>query len=394
MQYLPAVFAGLVALAALAPGPEYPEPKLSYSDIDAILARQGPMEYGADADILDTDRARALMAIDRHIAHEGPLSDPLAAFYQGRIDKALDAIEHVPAPEQGAMVWKMYSSGFVVKTKEICFSVDVVEGPVQSELATAEQMNARTEPMLAGGGRRVHQVKLHWTPEQRRKFAGLVDAHFVTHRHYDHASFTLVGELLAGAKTVVAPRDLKELYVNAGMPKAEDIVIPDYSGPNTIAGMQMLVFLGYQDRYRVEEVDGEQRWVWNENPPMNNVYVFQAGGLSIMHNGDCRGYDQEFYPWLVGLMHTEWEPDVCLLIEYFRNARKTVQNLYDPFIIPCHELELGHVRIDDAGEMHLHVSGYTSRLRGYAGRIREAKAAVMTWGEALLLRPSSPPTKE
>lgn len=394
MHWTVLALAGIAALAAIAPGPDYPEPKLSYSDIDAILAKHGPLEYGADAGILETDRARALMAIDRHIAHEGPLSDALAAFYRGRIDKALDEIERVPPPDEGVMIWKMYSSGFVLKAKGICFSVDVVEGPVQSELATPEQMNARTEPMYAGGGRRVHQVKLYWTPEQRRKFARLIDAHFVTHRHYDHASFTLIRELLAAGKIVVGPRDLKELYVNADMPNAENIVLADFSQPNTIAGMQVLVFPGFQDRYRIEEVDGERRWVWNENPPMNNVYVLRAGGLSIMHNGDCRGYDQEFYPWLVGLMHTEWQPDVCLLIEYFRDARKTVQNLYDAFIIPCHELELGHVRIDDAGEMQLHVSGYTHRLHGYAERIREGKAAVMTWGEALLLRSGGPPTKE
>jgi L-ascorbate metabolism protein UlaG (beta-lactamase superfamily) len=306
------------------------------------------------------------------------------------MDRALAAIEQVPAPAQGAMIWKMYSSGFIVKARGICFSVDVVEGPVQDELATAQQMNARTEPMMAGGGRRVHQVKLDWTPGQRRKFARLVDAHFITHRHYDHASFTLVRELLAAGKTVVTASDLKQMYVNAEMPGAASIVVPHYSRPDTIAGMHVLVFLGFQNRYNTEEVDGERRWVWNERPPMNNVYVFRAGGLNIMHNGDCRRYDQEFYPWLVGLMHTEWQPDVCLLIEYFRDARRAVQNLYDPFIIPCHELELGHVRVDDAGDMHLHVSGYTSRLRGYAGRIREGKAAVMGWGEALLLRPTEP----
>lgn len=78
-------------------------------------------------------------------------------------------------------------------------------------------------------------------------------------------------------------------------------------------------------------------------------------------------------------------------MHYFRNARRTVRVLFDPFIIPMHALEFGHFRLDIKQQDQrptFNVCGCHRRsLWTYRKDMARNKAAVMGWGEKLYLLP-------
>lgn len=378
-------------------GGKIPPPTISLDEVAKILAENPPETHlGFQRDIMNTKRAWAMMEIDCHVYQHGPLDENLTAYYRHQVDKALDEIENTPAPETGVLFWKMYSSGVIFKSKDGIFSIDLVEGPVQRNDKTAEEVNA-IEPRVIEGKRRILQVRLYWTPEQRDRLVKLLDVYFVTHRHYDHVSFTLTRALLAAGKTVVAPRDVKDLYLNVKMPGAEKIIVPEYSDGretkvNTYHGMETVVFFGYQDGYRPITKNGYPGLEFNPSAPQNNVYIFKTGGRKIMADGDIRNYDAEFLPWLISLVNTEWEPDTSLLVAYFRNAKRTMKILFNPFIIPLHELEMGHFRelINEPAPRPLfYLRPYRRLLDGYKNDMASKKATVISWGEKLYLPPAT-----
>ena len=384
-------------------GATYPPPNTSLDELARLLVSIPPETHiGFQGDIMGTQRARAIMEIDHHIYQYGPLDEKLVAYYRNQIDKVLDEIEITPAPKTGVIFWKMYSSGVIFKSEDGIFGVDIVEGPVQRNNMTAEEVNT-LEPRVVDGKRRILQVRLYWTPEQRARLARSLDAYFTTHRHYDHMSFTLVRDLLSAGKIVVLPEDAKKVFLDLEITGAEDIVVPEYSSDsetkvNIFHGMETLVFFGYQDGYRNITVDGYPGLEFNPKAPQNNTYIFKTGGRKIMADGDVRNYDAELLPWLISLVHSEWKPDTCIFIGYFRNAKKTIQILFDPFIIPVHELEMGHFRISvedpDPRPLFTSCRPYRRVLYTYRNDMKRKKAAVMSWGENLYLPPITSGSEE
>ena len=150
----------------------------------------------------NADRAPYYEALDQWVSRPDAVywdlkpetSNPdLHAYYIRAIEKALReaAAEKV---ESGATIWKLYSSGFLVKTREAVFAFDAIEGPFKS---------IDKSPDDEAG------YAFRWTPQMRRRFAELVDVLFISHQHYDHTSYALVRELTRLRKTVVVPADLK-----------------------------------------------------------------------------------------------------------------------------------------------------------------------------------------
>ena len=381
----------------------YPPPTISLDELSRLLIDNPPETLaGFQGDVMGTQRAQAMMEIDHHIYQYGPLDEKLVSYYRSQIDKVLDEIENTPAPDTGVILWKMYSSGVIFKSKDGVFSVDLVEGPVQRNNMTVEEVNT-LEPKVLNGERRILQVRLFWTPEQRARLVRSLDAYFTTHRHYDHMSFTLIRDLLSAGKTVVLPEDAKKVFLDLKITGAEDILIPEYSSDretkvNIFHEMETLVFFGYQDGYRSITLDGYPGLEFNPKAPQNNTYIFKTGGRKVMADGDVRNYDAELLPWLISLVDSKWEPDTCIFIGYFRNAKKTVQVLFDPFIIPVHELEMGHFRVSvedpDPRPLFTSCRPYRRVLYTYRNDMSREKAVVMSWGESFYLPAINSEAKE
>ena len=200
----------------------------------------------------------------------------------------------------------------------------------------------------------------------REKYATAVDASFHSHLHYDHFSCILAGELLKAGKAVVAPIDVKEACIRWKIDGADKMLtlpqdrkklakgidlLVDKLDDYAVAGARLVNYPGYQYEYRLEIEDDVP--VLKRNPvsrdaamDVNNrwasgveMYAFaiQLGGLNLLFPAEVLA-NPSFFPWLISLINTEWQPDVCLC-SYHRHE---MIKLFDPIIVPLHTLELGH----------------------------------------------------
>jgi L-ascorbate metabolism protein UlaG (beta-lactamase superfamily) len=278
---------------------------------------------------------------------------PLRDYYRAAIQRALIQAAQTKV-STGASIWKLYSSGFIVKTAAGVIAFDAVEGPFKSN-----RLSPETAPDFA----------FQWTPEMRRDFARVVDVAFITHHHYDHASYALAREMGAAGKKVVLPPDLKELW-NAE-PFAPSLVALR-EGEHRVGPFTVRIFPGGQAMTQFEGA-----WTPGPKDPNNNVYLVRsAGSPTFLHNGDNRG--REFTHWLQQAVEEGWKPDVWFrIMTWPRDLIDKVEAIVKPLIIPGHEYEMGH-------KPKYGVNVLRSAYEG-VGRTRftENRFAILTWGERL-----------
>ena len=376
---------------------DYPEPDVTYDQLDEMLQNHPPAELQGyrPGPANDPERDRIAELFLARVYWDGPVSDELVAFFRKRMSRALDEVENTPAPESGVIVWKMYSSGTIVKSREGTFTFDCTEGyapmvpilpediaasekcfdeegrevegylpPIAREMNTGPLPRPVTPIYFHSGW--ISHPKIYWTPAMRQQYARVIDAHFATHYHFDHFGYWLVAEVLKAGKTVVAPPDARQVCIGLGIQGAERIVTPIQdrtrfleSSEYNAGGVRIINFPGYQDEYGQERE--EDRIVWRPKRILADVskrtshpenftladalemyaYIVKLGGFNVFVNGEVRGCPY-FYPWLVNLLKTEWQPDLCLAVFCFDGFRSHLTKLFDPIIIRLHELEFGH----------------------------------------------------
>ena len=99
-------------------GEDYPEPDVTYDQLDEMLQNHPPagVQGYRPGPANDPERDRIAELFLARVYWDGPVSDELVAFFRKRMSRALDEVENTPAPESGVIVWKMYSSGTIVKS--------------------------------------------------------------------------------------------------------------------------------------------------------------------------------------------------------------------------------------------------------------------------------------
>ena len=374
-------------------GEDYPEPALTYDEIDRMFQAHPPAKLAGRVGELadDPGRTAAVEAFNARLCWYGPVTDELVEFYRKRISRALDEIEKTPAPEEGVIVWKMYSSGTIIKSREGTFAFEVVEGPAPTvpilpeDLATApekyydplgreknvylppiaKEFNTgplpRMEPPITETSIQILVPKLFWTPAMRQQYVRLIDASFHSHLHYDHFPVMLTAELLKAGKPVCAPLDTKQMCIDFGIEAAEQILtlpqdrskLPSAADIwqwedleiHSVAGVQVINYPGYQDEYTAAPEGG--RLILKLNPNTSYAvemyaYLVKLGGLNLFWPAEVRGVPG-FYPWMVDLLQTEWQPDVCLASFSFERARSLFTKLFNPIFIRLHQLQFGTV---------------------------------------------------
>ena len=306
-------------------------------------------------------------------------------------------------------MWKLYSSGTLLKSREGIFAVDVVEGPVPmvpilpedlpaspkhytmggQELGEvylppiAEEMNTGPlprviPPVTSWRSVKICHPKLFWTPAMRRQYVDLIDAHFVTHCHWDHFGLMLTGEVLKAGKTVVAPPQIKQFCMDWGLAGADGVFTPVQDRTRSlesreygVQGIRLINFPGFQNEYSTEQEDERLIWtVRREALVEMYAYVLRLGGLSVFVSGEVSNCPS-FYPWLVNLRGGEWQPDLCLAVPgIYEGFFEHLVKLFDPVIVRLHELEFGHTVIrvleEDARPLFFH---------------RDLSGSDLLWGE-------------
>jgi hypothetical protein len=398
-------------------GRNYPKPTKTFDEIDEILQNHplGQLEgyWGETANA--TSRHALAEQINAKIYWEGPLSEELVAFYRKRIKRALNEVESIPPPEDGVIVWKMYNCGTILKSREGTFGFDVVEGPIPTipilpenlltlhklydlegrevegylpqfaeEFETGPIPDPTELPTLHWNSIHLCRHKLFWTPQMRSQYTKVIDAHFVSHHHYDHFEVMLTKKILEARKLVVAPSEIRQKCIYWGFNGADKIqTLPQTQSPESkeyrVEGTRVINYAGYQDEYYPEENSWRTghagRVIWRFNPaaPEMHVYTLKLGGFAVLVTGEVRGCPS-FYPWLLNLRQTEWQPDLVLLM--LPSLHNALLKLSNPIFIRLHNWEFGHTFLQV----------WKKDMRPYL-YLYERCGDDLFWGERFLIKP-------
>jgi len=343
------------------------EPVLPLSTIEAGLARHPP-RLGDQ-----TVRQPFVAALDAWVNRADTVywtnvpreSNPdLFQYYILHMQKVLGEVA-TEKVRSGVVIWKLYSSGFLVKTPQTVFAIDVVEGPFKK----IDRSPADVPDFL-----------FQWTPKMRKRFAETVDVLFISHRHYDHTSFALVQAMLAEKKTVVAPRELKERFWK-NHPFAKQITVLDHALVHKAGKLTVRVFAAVQAMKR----DSQNQYLLSDSDPQHNVYLIRTqDGTTFLHNGDNRGVS--FVPWLKEARAQGWNPDVWFkIMSWPRKLVQQVDSVTTPILSPGHEYGMGHKPKYGTNKLAHFFTGAHRR------RMQAQRLVVMTWVPLLSVRLESQP---
>jgi len=285
------------------------------------------------------ERQMALLTLDGVLHDVGaPKRPAVQEFFHSRMEYALEEMGATRV-EKGAVVWKLYNHGFVVRTPSVTIGFDLVRG------------HSAGEDGFPISDHLMEQIVRH------------CDVLFISHRHRDHADEFVAQNFIDLNKPVVAPDE-----VWAGKPIHEQIThlereVHKKQSVSVKNGSQILEVTLYP---------GHQ----GQDIPNNVSLVFSPEGISFAQTGDQSNADD--FTWIdeVGRNHNVdlllpncWTTDISRMIRGF-----------DPkLVITGHENELGH-SVDHREPFWLTYD-----------RLQDANAPflLMTWGESFHYRPNT-----
>jgi L-ascorbate metabolism protein UlaG (beta-lactamase superfamily) len=249
-------------------------------------------------------------------------------FYLKRMDRGLDKLETTRVTE-GVHAFKFYSSSYVFKTPAATVAMDFCQGPI----------NNGGEPET----RDEYRSGFYWTPAQRDRLARMVDAMIVTHRHHDHADYSLARRLVEQGKPVIGPAQLKEAWKDL----AHGITVPVYGTAQTIGPVRIVTMLGAQFSTSRPTGNGTER---EGIPTLSNpsadsetvAYLFQLNGVTFLQAAENHVPAGE---WFRDALAQGVRPDVRLSLGQYQGERSLLaelKSLPTLFRLPLHEYELTH----------------------------------------------------
>jgi len=317
-----------------------------WGDTDGFLNRQTQETLNLVSQVLalypprlreSLPRCSALMMIDL-VLHDpaAPKRPPVQAFFHSRMESAAKAIESTRVSE-GAVIWKLYDHGFVVRTPSVTFGFDLIRG-----------YSARAKGFPVAD-------------EVLGRIARQCDALFISHLHPDHADPWVARAFLDQGKPVLAPPEVwksQPIHRKITHPARQADKIQTVAIQHGKRELKVIVYPGHQGA-----------------TIQNNVWlVTTPEGMTFSQTGDQSNTDD--FSWIdtVGahhrvdvLMPNCWTTDMTRLVEGFNPA----------LVITGHENELGHT-IDHREPFWL------SRIR-----LQDVTCPwlLMTWGESYHYRP-------
>ena len=195
---------------------------------------------------------------------------------------------------KGARFYKIYNDGFIIRTKDLTFAVD---------------LNGRAGQILSD--ELVRQLVSHCS--------GL----FITHNHSDHYDMNVVDEFKAQNKPVYAidefrPDDPEIIHCYppiAGKSKDINVLLGGKS-------MAVKIFPGHQD-----------------NLQCNNYVFYLPNGYTVAHIGDQ--YNEKDMPMIDGF-NKEVKLDVLIMECWINDEPRSIAGYNPRLILSGHENEIGH----------------------------------------------------
>lgn len=248
------------------------------------------------------ERRMALLMIDGVVhAEDAPNYPAVQAFLRSRVNVAMQEIEDVKI-EKGAMIWKIYNHGFIVRTATVTIGFDLTRARLRdvADFGLTDNVLARI----------IRQC----------------DALFISHQHSDHADEWVAQAFIDQGKPVVAPSQVwsdQPIHQQITHLKREAHILQSLPIQNGKRALKVVVYPGHQ----------------GSNILCNNSLVFTPEGMSFVHTGDQSNSDD--FAWVDQvsqyhrvdvLMPNCWTPDIDRMARGFNPA----------LIITGHENEMGH----------------------------------------------------
>jgi L-ascorbate metabolism protein UlaG (beta-lactamase superfamily) len=305
-------------------------------DVDAIIKKYPPQLPLHPERRLGFELIDAVMH-DKQAAFRKPVQD----FFHQRIENVLNEIETTKVRD-GAMIWKLYNMGFIVRTQSVTVAFDLVSGK-----------NSGSDSFALSGNVMNRLIKQ-------------CDALFISHYHKDHAEEATAQGFIDAGKPVVAPPQIWE-----GKP-IHSLITHLKREANTIQSLK----LAGNRTLRVVVFPGHQMQKTENNVPL----IYTPEGLTFSHMGDQinEGNFMIDYDWIDHVSakhHVDVLMPPCWTNEIFR----IVKGFNPALVIPGHENELGHT-LDD----RVPFWGDSEFLELTYPELKQSayKTLIMTWGES------------
>ncbi|MHC4739135.1 MAG: MBL fold metallo-hydrolase [Planctomycetota bacterium] len=282
-------------------------------------------------------RRLALVTIDTVLHEESAAKRPaVQEFYHGRIRKVIRQMESKKVGH-GAVIWKLYNHGFVVRTCTVTIGFDLIRG----HLADADGFALDDELM--------------------NRLVAQCDVLFISHHHGDHADGRVARAFLKDNKPVATPADVwskTEFYGQITHLQRKTHTLQTLPIQNGKHRLRVVVYPGHQGR-----------------DTANNVsLVFSPEGMSFCHMGDQS--NSEDFDW-IDRVNEHHRVDVLMPNCWTTDMSRTVRGFGTNLVISGHENELGH-SIDHREPYWL----------TYDRSINNSSPLVlMTWGESFYYQP-------
>ncbi len=292
---------------------------------------------------LQRERYLALLLLD------AVLHDPYAAFrmpvqdfFHQRMENVLNQLENTKV-KQGAMIWKLYNMGFIIRTKTVTLAFDLVRG------------NSSRSKNFA------------LSDEIMQRFVRQCDLLFISHKHYDHVDMGVAKAFIEQGKPVVALPQVwenKDIYPQITHLKRDAELMQKLEIKNGKKELKVVVYPGHQ-----------------MGKTENNVaLVFTPEGLSFCQMGDQinEGDFMVDYDWIDNV-HKNHHIDVLMPPCWTNEIYRIVKGFDPQLVIPGHENELGHP-VDDRvpfwGDSEFLELTYPELKKS------DYPLLLMTWGES------------
>ena len=191
------------------------------------------------------DRDAALTLIDQ-VEHlpDAPKISVFQSWYHQRMKTMLSQLKETPRPKSGAIIYKLYNHGFIVRTAKATYAFDLYPGPRGDGFAMDDSLTTA--------------------------LIDFCDVYFVSHLHPDHADEFVARTFIAQGKPVITPDSVwlgKDFYEKVTRPKRDvkELYALKLKNGKTI---QFATLPGHQGKV------------------LNNNYVVKEEKLSFAQTGD------------------------------------------------------------------------------------------------------------
>lgn len=299
--------------------------KVSLQLVDEVLDKYPP------SPVEPLERKMAMLLLD-NVLHEdsAAIRPSVQDFLKRRISNSIGQLKETNV-DKGALIWKLYNHGFVVRTNSVTIAFDLVPG----------------NPWRGAG----FQVD----KEVFQELIDECDVLFISHHHGDHANVWVAQSFINDGKPVIAPQDVWN-----GRPIHDQITHLD-----RIADKSQTVKLRSGEKLDVINYPGHQ----GANIPNNLVVVTSPEGITFAHTGDQSGPEKE-WEW-IDKIGNQKHVDVLFPNCWTPDLPRMIKGVNPELVITGHENEMGH-SIDHRESNWL---SYT--------RLKESSRPfiLMTWGE-------------